>query len=133
MKHFLLSVLLLCSLSSLAVAAEKNTALIHPGETVYVKFETHGQKIKFVSASMAKDESAQVILTFNKELKAGMRTLKVENKFLADLVYKIEMRQVSQNHQMRGKPTPVVAGKVAFDDYPYFIEELACFDFKLER
>jgi hypothetical protein len=34
---------------------------------------------------------------------------------------------------MRGKPTPVVGGKVAFDDYPYFIEELACFDFKLER
>jgi hypothetical protein len=133
MKRFLLSVLLLCSITSLAVAAEKNTALIHPGETVYVKFETQGKKIKFLSASKEKDEAAQVILTFDNEMKSGMRTLKVENKFPADLVYKIELRQLSQNHQARGKPTPVVGGKVAFDEYPYFVEELACFDFKLER
>lgn len=133
MKRFLLSVLLLCSLTSLAMAADKNTALLHPGETVYVRFETNGKKIKFLSASKEKDEAAQVIFTFDKELKGGMRTLKVENKFPSDLVYKVELRQLSQNHQARSKPTPVVGGKVAFDDYPFFVEELACFDFKLER
>ena len=58
MKRFLLSVLLLCSLTSLAMAADKNTALLHPGETVYVRFETNGKKIKFVSASKEKDEAA---------------------------------------------------------------------------
>ena len=133
MKRFLLSLLILCSLTSLAVAADKNTALLHPGETVYVRFEAQGKKIKFLSASQEKDEAAQVIFTWEKESKAGMRIMKVENKFPSDLVYRVEMRQLSQNHQARGKPTPVVGGKVAFDEYPYFIEELACFDFKLER
>ncbi len=44
MKRFLLGLLLLASLTSLAVAAEKNTALIHPGDTVYVRFETQGKR-----------------------------------------------------------------------------------------
>ena len=135
MMRFLLSLLLLCSLTSLASAADKNTALVHPGETIYVRFETQGKKIKFLSASKEKDEAAQVILTFDKDPKrdTGIRTLKVENKFTPDLVYKVEMRQLTQDHQERGKPTPVVGGKVAFDEYPWVVEELACFDFQLER
>jgi len=135
MKRFLLSLLVLCALTSLATAAEKNTALIHPGETVYVRFETQGKKIKFLSASKEKDDAAQIIFTFDKDPKrdTGIRTLKVENKFPSDLVYKVEMRQLSHNHQARGQPTPVVGGKVAFDEYPWVVEELACFDFQLER
>lgn len=133
MKRFLLSLLVLCSLTSLALAAEKNTAVLRPGDTVYVRFETEGKKIKFLSASKEQDEQAQVIITFPRELTGIMRTLKVENKFPRDLVYKAEMRTLSPRHQARAKPTPVVAGKVAFDEYPPIVEEIACFDFKLER
>jgi hypothetical protein len=133
MKRFLLSLLLLCSLTSLAFAGDKNTALIHPGETIYVRFETQGKKIKFVKASTEKDDSAQVIFTLAKELKGMMRQLKVENKFASDLVYKVEIRSLTQHHEARFSPSPVVAGKVGFDDYPVFVEEIAAFDFKLER
>ena len=132
MKRFLLSLFLLSSLTSLAMAGDKNTVLIHPGETVYVRFETQGKKIKFVSASKEKDDAAQVIFTWSKEVKAMNRSLKVENKFPNDLVYKVEMRSLTAHHEMRGQPTPVVGGKVGFDDYPFIVEELACFDFKLE-
>ncbi len=74
-----------------------------------------------------------MIFTWAKELKGVMRVLKVENKFSSDLVYKVEMRSLTLKHETRLKPTPVVAGKVAFDEYPPVVEELACFDFKLER
>ncbi len=133
MKRYLLWLFFLGTLTSLAVASDKNTALIHPGETVYVRFESQGKKIKFVSTSKERDDAAQVIFTFAKEFKGVMRVLKVENKFPRDLVYKVEMRSLSQHHEMRGQPSPVVAGKVAFDEYPPVVEELACFDFKLER
>ncbi len=133
MKRFLFSLLLLCSLTALASAAEKNTALIHPGETVYVRFELQGKKMKFVKASTEKDEAAQVIFTWAKELKGLSRQLKVENKFANDLVYKVEIRSLTQHHEARFNPSPVVAGKVGFDDYPVFVEEIAAFDFKLER
>jgi hypothetical protein len=134
MKRFLLSLLLLCSLTSLASAADKNTALIHPGETVYVRFETQGKKIKFASASKEKDDAAQIIFTWAKEFnKNGMRQLKVENKFASDLVYKVEIRSLTQKHEARFSPSPVVAGKIGFDEYPIFVEEIAAFDFKLER
>jgi hypothetical protein len=131
MKRILLCLFVLNALTTFAFA-ERNTALVHPGEVVYVRFEVlKGSKIKFAHAGKEKDDAAQVIFTFDKEIKGGMRALKVENKFPHDLVYKAEMRSLSQNHERRVEATPVVAGKVAFDPYPPIVEELAFFDFKL--
>ncbi|MEY4924642.1 MAG: hypothetical protein RL598_1161, partial [Verrucomicrobiota bacterium] len=45
-------------------AAEKaNTVLIHPGETIYVRFTQLGGKIKLAQVSQTLDPEAQVILT----------------------------------------------------------------------
>ena len=130
-KRLLLSFLLLCSLTSVALA-EKNTVVLHPGDTAYVRFDVNGKKIRVGKVSKEPDDAAQVVFVFDAEAKNFFRTLRVENKFSRDLTYKAEMRSVSRNHQMRGKPTPVVAGKLAFDTYPIVVEELALFDFKLE-
>jgi len=131
MKRFLLSLFVLSALTSFAFA-EKNTALVHPGEVVYVRFDVKGTKLKFAHAGTVKDDAAQVVFSFDKEPKGGMRSLKVENKFPHDLVYKAEMRSLSQHHERRVEATPVVGGKVAFDPYPAIVEELAFFDFKLQ-
>jgi hypothetical protein len=131
MKRFLLSFLALAALTTLAYA-DKNTVLLHPGDIIYARFDVKGTKIKLAHAGPEKDDAAQVILSLDKEAKGGSRTLKVENKFTSDMLYKIEIRSLSQNHQMRLPPTPVVAGKVAFDSYPAVVEEMALFDFKLE-
>jgi hypothetical protein len=129
--RFLLSLFAFAALTTFAFA-NKNTVLIHPGETVYARFEVKGKKIRLVSSGTQKDDAAQVIFTFDKELTKGVRTLKVENKFPNDLVYKAEMRSLTLKHQRRVNPTPVVGGKVAFDPYPPPVEQLAFFDFKAE-
>jgi len=131
MKRFLLSLFAFSALATFALA-EKNTVLIHPGETVYARFDVKGKKVQLAKASTEKDDQAQVIFTFEKEVVKGMRTLKVENKFPNDLIYKAEMRSLSLKHERRVNPTPVVGGKVAFDPYPAMVEELAFFDFKAE-
>jgi len=131
MKRFLLSLFALTALASFAFA-EKNTVVIHPGETIYARFDVKGKKIQLAKASKEKDDQAQVIFTFDKEVVKGLRTLKVENKFPNDLVYKAEMRSLTLKHERRVNPTPVVGGKVAFDPYPPVVEELAFFDFKAE-
>lgn len=132
MKRFLLSLFVFGALATFAFA-EKNTVVIRPGETVYARFEMKkGKKIQLVKTSKEKDDQAQVIFTFDKEVVKGMRTLKVENKFPNDLLYKAEMRSLTLKHERRVNPTPVVGGKVAFDPYPTVVEELAFFDFKAE-
>lgn len=132
MKRFLLSLFLLSLLSPLALA-EKNTVILHPGDTVYVRFDVKGKKIRLAGTSKEKDDAAQVIFTFSSEVVAYSRQVKVENKFPQDLDYKLEMRSTKLNHQRRAKPTPVVGGKVAFDTYPMGVDELALFDFELVR
>lgn len=131
MKRFFFSLFAFTALATFAFA-EKNTVLIHPGETVYARFEVKGKKIRLASSSKVKDDDAQVIFTFDKELTKGSRMLKVENKFPNDLVYKAEMRSLTLKHERRVEPTPVVGGKVGFDPYPPVVEELAFFDFKAE-
>ena len=131
MKRFLLSLFALSALTTFAFA-EKSTVLIHPGETVYARFEVKGKKIRLTKSGKEKDEGAQVIFTFDKELTKGMRTLKIENKFPNDLIYQAEMRSLSLKHERRVTTTPVVGGKVGFDPYPPMVEELAFFDFKAE-
>jgi len=70
MKRLLLAVFFLVSLILPASASEKaNTVLIHPGETVYARFETKGKKLKLVSYSKEKDEAAQVIFTMGPDAK----------------------------------------------------------------
>jgi hypothetical protein len=130
MKRFLLSLFAFAALTTFAFA-DKNTVEIHPGETVYARFEVKGKKVRLVQSGKEKDDAAQVIFTFDKDLTKGMRTLKVENKFPNDLIYKAEMRSLSLKHERRVTPTPVVGGKVAFDPYPPVVEQIAFFDFKV--
>jgi len=131
MKRFLLALFAFSALTSFAFA-EKNTVIIHPGETVYARFEVKGKKIRVIKSGTEKDEAAQVIFTFAKELVNGVRTLKVENKFPNDLIYKAEARSLTLKHERRVPTTPVVGGKVGYDNYPIVVEELALFDFKAE-
>lgn len=133
MKRLLLSLLALCALTVVASAADKDTVKVRPGETVYVQFEKSGKRMKLVNWSTEPNESAQVIATFEQEARGPLRRLKMENKFPQDLVYKCELRSVTMKLTQRGRPTPVVGGKVAFDEYPSTVEELALFDFKLQR
>ena len=131
MKRFLLSLFALSALTTFAFA-EKNTVIIHPGETVYARFEVKGKKVTLIKAGQEKDDAAQVIFTFDKKANNGLRNLKVENKFPNDLIYKGEMRSLALKHERRTTPTPVVGGKVSFDPYPQVVDELAFFDFKAE-
>ena len=130
MKRFLLSFLVLAALTTLAHA--EKSVVMHPGDTMYLRFDVKGTKIKLAHAGPEKDDAAQVTFAFSKEPKEYVRTMKVENKFSNDFVYKIEVRSLSLNHQMRVPSSPVVANKVAFDTYPMGVEEVALFDFKLE-
>lgn len=131
MKRFLIALFAFAALTTLSFA-DKNTIIVHPGDTVYARFEGKGKKIHLVHQGAEKDDAAQVIFSFSKEAKKGVRTLTVENKFPNDLVYKAEMRSLSLNHQQRVPTTPVVGNKMAFDTYPPGVEEIALFDFKLE-
>ncbi|MES1194882.1 MAG: hypothetical protein ABUL65_03235, partial [Opitutus sp.] len=106
--------------------------VMHPGDTMYLRFDVKGTKIKLAHAGPEKDDAAQVIFAYGKEVKEYSRTMKVENKFANDFVYKVEVRSLRLNHQMRVPSSPVVANKVAFDTYPMGVEEVALFDFKLE-
>jgi hypothetical protein len=120
-------------LAAVPAFAAKNTVLVHPGETIYARFEVDGKKIRLANAGTEKDEGAQVVFIFDKEPTGYMRRLKVENRFERDFVYKVEMRSLTQGHQQRVPSTPVVGGKVAFEEYPVGVEELALYDFKIER
>lgn len=132
MKRLLLALALFALAALPSFAADKNSVVIHPGETIYARFETKGKKIRLVQTSKEKDDAAQVIFTFDKDAVKGMRNLKVENKFPNDLLYKAEMRSLTLKHERRVNPTPVVGGKLAIDPYPQVVEQLAFFDFKAE-
>lgn len=136
MKRLLL--LLLASLCPLVLsAAEKaNTVLIHPGEVLYVRFSQTGPKIKLVKASKELDANAQVILTLipaDPAKKNSPVNLKVENKFAHDLIYKAQIRSLTENLKMMATVYPVVAGKMSVIILPPKVEEVAVFAFELER
>ncbi|MND01859.1 hypothetical protein D3C83_210240 [compost metagenome] len=65
--------------------------------------------------------------------KKPVLTLKVESQLPRDLVYKAEMRSLTRKQRFPGQTSPVVAGKMAFETFPKEMEELAVFDFKLEK
>lgn len=135
MKRLLLSLLAASVLGPLAViAGEKaNTVLIHPGETIYAKFTQQGRKLSLVSTSKEKDETAQLIFTMSRAAPGETSSIQVENKFAKDLVYKVEIRSLSLKRQVPLVVVPVVAGKLAREQLPPYIEELAAYAFKLER
>src|SRR5689334_16926416 len=134
MKRLLLAAFSLVTLVLPANASEKaNTVLIHPGETVYARFETKGKKLKLVSYSKEKDEAAQVIFTMAPDAKKPLYNLKVENKLPLTLLYNGEARSLKRNLKFDSPMTPVVAGKVSFEVFPKVLEELAAYGFQLEK
>ncbi len=134
MKRLILAVFFLTTLILPASAADKaNAVLVHPGEVVYARFEAKGKKIKLVSFSKEKDEGAQVVFSLQLDAKKPVQVLKVENKFNRDLTYKVEMRSLTRKQQFPVPVTPVVGGKVAFENFPLQAEELAAYDFQLEK
>lgn len=134
MKRLLLAVFLAASLTLPAHAGERaNTVLIHPGETVYARFESKGRKLKLVSSTKALDAGAQLIFTMLPDEKKGGNTLKVENKFNRDLLYKAQMRSLTKKMKFAAPVSPVVTGKVAFENFPKEVEEVAAFEFQLEK
>lgn len=134
MKRFFTAVLLLSCLAPFARAADKlTTVLIHPQETVYARFDESGKKLKLVSISKEPDAQAQVIFTLQPENGKPLLKLTVQNKFTRDLTYRVEMRSLTAKRQMPVRVTPVVAGKLAFENFPNLVEEIAAFDFKLMK
>jgi hypothetical protein len=131
MKRILIAVFLAASLTLSAVAADK--VHMKPGETVYARFETKGKKIKLTGYSKEKDEAAQVILSIEPDPKNPGHILKVENKFPRGLLYKLEMRSLTLKRQFVVPASPVVAGKVSFENFPNVVDQVAVFDFRLEK
>jgi hypothetical protein len=136
MKRFFTALLLLACLSPWARAANTpNTLVIHPEETIYARFEVSAKKIKLINLSKEPDAEAQVVFYFHKDPdpKKKGNVLKVENRFSSDLFYTAEMRSLTLKQQFRAPVTPVVAGKVSYDSFPTQVEEIAAFDFKLDK
>ena len=134
MKRLLRALLLFVCLSPLSQAADKvTTLLIHPDETIYARFEVKPKKITLISTSKEPDAQAQVIFTLTRDVAKGALNLKVENKFPRDLLYRAEIRAKTRNLRTPFRTTPVVAGKLAFETMPGAVEELAAFDFKLQK
>ena len=115
-------------------SAKSNAVLIHPGETIYTRFELKGKKIILVNFSKEMDANAQVIFSFAPDAqKPRVFSLKVENKFPRDFTYKVEMRSLSKKQKANMPVTPVVAGKVAFELFPSQVEQLALNEFELAK
>ena len=137
MKYLILVLLVLAPLGSPALrAGEKaNTVLIHPGEVIYAQFEQKGKKLKLISATKEKNDSAQVVVSLalrDPKNRTADIILKVENNFSQDLIYAAEMRRVTKNQHRQATVFPVVANKLALEPMPFFIDELALFEFELQ-
>jgi hypothetical protein len=133
-KRLLPALLLLCSLSPFASAADRlKDFVMRTGETVYARFEVDGRKLKLVSASKSPDAAAQVVFTLTKNTEKKSVDLKAENKLPKDLIYRGEIRAPSHNLKAPARVTPVVGGKLAFENFPELVEEFSAFDFKLAK
>jgi hypothetical protein len=134
MKRFLLAALLLACFCPFAQAADKiSELLIHPEETRYARFEVTRKKITLVSISAEPDDRAQVIVSLKLDAKLGYLKLRVENKFPQDLLYRAEVHFLKEKREFPVKVMPVVAGKLAYENFPSVVEEIALFDFKLQK
>ncbi len=134
MKRSIYLFIALLALILTAHAGEKaGTVVINPGEVVYARFEAKGKKIKLVSSSKVVDEGAQVIFTLLADEKKGGYSLKVENKFSQDLYYRAEMRSLTKDRKFAMPMTPVVAGKLALENYTKEVEQVAAYEFQLKK
>ena len=115
------------------VGAEKlDVIAIRPGEVIYAKFNAAGAALRLVSISKEKTEGAQLTLTMEPFDKSVGTILKVESKFEKDMRYKAEMRWPSTKKRQQTSVIPVKAGLMAFESWPYLIEEIVLYGFELE-
>jgi hypothetical protein len=101
-----------------------------------VRFTQLGGKIKLAQVSQTLDPEAQVILTLDPTdptKKKLFLNLKVENKFSQDLIYKAQLRSLTENRKIMAPVYPVVAGKLSLVPFPPGVEEIALFGYELER
>lgn len=137
MKRFPLLLLLALFAPLILRAGEKaNTILIHPGEAIYARFAQSGVKLKLIKASKEKDDQAQVIISIrplDPTKKFTFYEMKVENKFLLDLDYEAQIRNLTEDHRAPLEVMPVVAEKLSLTSLPPRIEEVALFGWKLEK
>ena len=101
-----------------------------------VRFTQLGGKIKLVQTSKTLDPEAQVILSLDPTdptKKKLFLNLKVENKFSQDLIYKAQLRSLTENRKIMAPVYPVVAGKMSLETFPPHVEEIAIFGYELER
>lgn len=132
MKRFFTLFLLVAALHPLAVAAPKDITL-RPGDTVYLRFDTSGKKLRLLGTSPDPDAQAQVIFTLQRDTAKKTVVLRVENKLAKDLEYRAEMRSLRLNLKAPAPVTPVVAGKLAIENLPELLEVLTAFDFQYAR
>jgi hypothetical protein len=136
MRSTFLIVLLLGALIGTAEAhSEKpNTVVIHPGDVMYARFERTGTKLRLISATKQDDPQAQVVLHFGtwdkKNLSIGFE---IENRFDRELTYQVETRITKINLWRTPPVVPVVEGKVAFEEWPVPLDEVAVFGFVLSK
>ena len=134
MPRLLLFLLVLAGFSAPAlVAGEKaNTVLIHPGETVYARFQEKGSKLKLLGATKEKDGNAQLVISLSARDKDGTATLKLESAFAHDLIYKASIRSNAFKRTMALPVYPIVGGKMGTVALPLMVDEVALFEFQFE-
>jgi type II secretory pathway component GspD/PulD (secretin) len=127
-KRLFVLVLLLASLSPLSAAKLKDITL-RPGETVYVRFDTSGKRLRLAEAGTQPNPQAQVVFSLERDTAKKVVVLRVENKLAKDLAYRAEMRSTRLNLKSQAPVTPVVAGKLGIEKFPELVDELTAFDF----
>ncbi len=132
MKRFFTLFLLVAALCPFAAAASKDVTL-KPGDTVYLRFDTTGKKLRLVSSSAEPDAQAQVTFSLQRDTAKKTIVLRVENKLAKDLAYRAEMKSLRLNLKAPAPVTPVVAGKLAIENLPELLEVLTAFDFEYAK
>ncbi len=134
MMRRLLPLLLLCCLGLPVLAAAKsNTVVLRPGETLYVRFEPNGKKIKLAGYSKEKDDKAQVVFSAKRDEKTLEVNMKVENRFPDELTYHLVIHSIKLDRETSLDTSPVVGNKLSFEVLPALTEEMFLTDFRLTR
>jgi hypothetical protein len=127
-KRLAVLLFLLATLTPLSAAKLKDITL-RPGDTVYVRFDTSGKRLRLVEAGNQPNPQAQVIFSLERDTEKKSVVLRVENKLAKDLSYRAEMRSKRFNLKSQAPVTPVVAGKLGIEKFPELVDELTAFDF----
>lgn len=127
-KRLALLALLLAALTPLTAARLKEFTL-RPGDTVYVRFDTSGKKLRLAGVAAEPDAQAQAIFSLSRDTEKKAVVLRVENKLAKDLSYRAEMRSTRYHLKSQAPVTPVVAGKLAIEKFPELVDEITAFDF----